>query len=176
MGEINEIVKILFGEYTGVQLFGYFWFFIVGYIIYGLTEASSRDKNSPSTPVKWSWKFWFLDNWRRYLTTVLCTYILFRFYTEVNGAAFTYFDAVTLGLVGDGIAATMKKKVKAIGADREQLMTENDARVLVAENKVEAKAVVVENKLEANTVKAEQDLVADELLVEQQNTANELKG
>ena len=34
------------------------------------------------------------------------------------------FDAISLGLIGDGIAATMKKRVKAIGADREKLMTE----------------------------------------------------
>jgi hypothetical protein len=121
---MSEIFKIIFGDFTWIQLFGYLWFFIVGYVIFGLTETSGRDVQSTATPVKWSWKFWFHDNWRRYLTTIMCTYVLFRFYTEVCGHPFGNFDAVSLGLIGDGIAATMKKRVKAIGADREKLMTE----------------------------------------------------
>ncbi len=118
---MNEFLKIIFGEVTWIQLFGYVWFFIIGYLIYGLTEATGRDEKSPHTPKKWSWKFWFYDNWRRYLVTILCTYVLFRFYTEVSGHPFGNFDAVSLGLIGDGIGATMKKRVKAIGGDREEL-------------------------------------------------------
>lgn len=121
---MNEIFKVIFGDFTAIQLFGYIWFFIIGYIIFGLTEGTGRDVQSPATPRKWSWIFWFYDNWRRYLTTVLCTYVLFRFYTEVSGHPFGNFDAISLGLIGDGIAATMKKRVKAIGADREKLMAE----------------------------------------------------
>jgi hypothetical protein len=120
---MNEIIKILFGEFTFAQLFGYLWFFIIGYIIYGLTEVTGRNPQSPATPVKFSWKFWFHDNWRRYLTTILCTYILFRFYAEVNGQTFTYFDAVTLGLIGDGIAATVKNRFKTVGGNRSGLTT-----------------------------------------------------
>jgi hypothetical protein len=119
---MDEILKIIFGDFTFIQLFGYLWFFIIGYLIYGLTEISGRDVQSPATPVKWSWKFWFYDNWRRYLTTVLCTYVLFRFYTEISGHPFGYIDAVTLGMIGDGVAATLKERVKAIGADREKLL------------------------------------------------------
>ena len=66
---MNEIFKIIFGDYTLVQLFGYFWFFIIGYIIYTLTEVIGRDKSGINTPAKWNFKFWFKDNWRRYLVT-----------------------------------------------------------------------------------------------------------
>jgi hypothetical protein len=118
---MGEILKVIFGDFTAIQLLGYAWFFIVGYFIYGLNEATSRNANSANTPVRWSWKFWFKDNWRRYLTTFLSTYILFRFYTEVSGHPFGYFDAVALGLIGDGIAATLKEKFKVIGGDREAL-------------------------------------------------------
>jgi hypothetical protein len=117
-----EIFKVIFGDNTWIQLFGYLWFFIIGYIIYGLTETTGRDVNSPNTPKKWSWKFWFYDNWRRYLTTILCTYILFRLSTEISGHPFGNTDALSLGLIGDGIAATVKKRVKLFGADREKLM------------------------------------------------------
>jgi hypothetical protein len=107
-----ELFEIIFGEgMTIYQLFGYLWFFVIGYLIYGLTETTGRDKFSNNTPRKWSWKFWFQDNWRRYLVTLLTTYVLFRFYNEISGHPFEYFDAVTLGLVGDGIGATVKKRV-----------------------------------------------------------------
>ena len=126
--EINELFQIMFGEgVTMIVMFGYMWFFIIGYFIYGLTETSGRDKESRKTPKKWSWRFWFRDNWRRYLTTVLCTYILFRFYTEISGHPFGNFDAVTLGLLGDGISATLKKRVKGLGNNqhRHEYMSEN---------------------------------------------------
>lgn len=116
--DTKELSEILFGNgITLTHMLGYVWFFIVGYVIYGLTETSGRDVKSKNTPEKWSWKFWFLDNWRRYITTFLCTYVLFRFYTEMSGHPFGYFDAVTLGLIGDGIAATMKKRINGIRND-----------------------------------------------------------
>lgn len=119
---MSEFFKIVFGDFTWIQLFGYLWFFIIGYLIYGLTEVGGRDVNSPNTPKKFSWKFWFYDNWRRYLTTILCTYVFFRFYTEISGHPFGNIDAVMLGLIGDGVAAKMKEKVKSLGAaDRPQL-------------------------------------------------------
>ncbi len=118
---MGEFFRIIFGEYTWLELFGYGWFYIIGYIIYGLTEISGRDVDSPNTPKKWSWKFWFNDNWRRYIITILCTYIYFRFYTQLSGHPFGYFDAVAAGLIGDGIAATLKDRVKAIAGNREEL-------------------------------------------------------
>jgi len=124
--DTKELSEILLGGVTITQMIGYVWFFIIGYFIYGLTETSGRDIKSKNTPEKWSWKFWFLDNWRRYITTFLCTYVLFRFYTELSGHPFGYFDAVTLGLIGDGIAATMKKRINGIGNDGLRNKTNNN--------------------------------------------------
>ncbi len=119
---MNEFLKHIFGDYTFVQLLSFGWFFFMGYLIYGLTETSGRDVQSKNTPVKWHWKFWFQDNWRRYITTILCTYVLFRFSIEFNGQPFRDFDALTLGLIGDGIAATLKNRVSALAGNREKLM------------------------------------------------------
>jgi hypothetical protein len=123
---MGEFFKTVFGEYTTIQLLGYLWFFFIGYVIYFLIEASGRDIYSKATPVKWSWKFWFFDNWRRYLATILCTYVLFRFYIEINGHPFDNFDAVQIGLLGDGIAATVKKRIGGIGLDRREYMNTYD--------------------------------------------------
>lgn len=119
---MGEFFTILFGDYSIAQLMAFVVFFVIGYVIYGLIETTGRDKLGTKTPKKWNWKFWFDDNWRRYLTTILCSFILFRFYSEISGHPFGNFDAVTFGLLGDGVAATVKKRIKGISADRETLM------------------------------------------------------
>jgi len=121
---MDGFLKIVFGEFTLLEILGYFWFFIIGYLIYGLTEVSGRDVNSPNTPKKFSWKFWFYDNWRRYLTTILCTYVFFRFYNEISGHPFSNFDAVILGLIGDGVAARIKERVKFLGKENRKQLTQ----------------------------------------------------
>ena len=121
---MNEIFKIIFGDYTFVQLFGYMWFFIIGYVIHTLTGVIGRDKSGVNTPAKWNFKFWFKDNWRRYLGTFLSTYIYFRFYIQFAGHPLTDFDALTIGLIGDGIGALLKHKIKLFSADRKKLMIE----------------------------------------------------
>lgn len=119
---MSEFVKIIFGEFTWMQLFAYAWFFVIGYLIYGLNETTARDVTSPNTPKKWSWKFWFFDNWKRYLTTILCSYVFFRFYNEISGHAFGYIDAVTLGMIGDGVAVSIKERLALFAKDREKIM------------------------------------------------------
>lgn len=119
---MSEIFEVIFGTYTQVQLFGYLWFLIIGYIIYGLNETTSRDTLSKATPRKWKWMFWVKDNWRRYLVTILTTYIMFRFYVEFVGHEFTNFEALMMGMIGDGIGATAKKRTAIVKANREKLM------------------------------------------------------
>lgn len=132
---MDEFFKIIFGDYTFIQLFGFFWFFIIGYIIYALTEISGRDVQCPATPVKWSWKFWFHDNWRRYLTTILCTYILFRFYVEFVGTPLNNFESLLMGLVGDGIGATAKKRISSVSADRKKIMESLNVDEVIIDDK-----------------------------------------
>lgn len=123
---IEDFIKHIFGGYELFQIMSFIWFFFIGYFIYGLTETSGRNIESKSTPKKWSWKFWYKDNRKRYLTSILCTYVLFRFYTEFVGHPMTDFEALMLGMIGDGIGATAKKRVKLVAGDREKLMKDSE--------------------------------------------------
>ena len=136
---MNEIFKIIFDDYTFIQLFGYMWFFIIGYVIYALTEVFGRDKSGINIPAKWNFNFWFKDNWRRYLVTFLSTYIYFRFYIQFVGHPLANFDAFTIGLIGDGIGALLKSKVKLFSADRKKLMIEYHADELKKVEKLKLK-------------------------------------
>jgi hypothetical protein len=172
---MNELLEIMFGDYTVVQLLGYLWFFVIGYIVYGLTETSGRNAQSQNTPKKWNWKFWFQDNWRRYLTTILCSYILFRFYIEISGHPFENFDAISFGLIGDGIAATAKKRIKAIGADREKLMMIYVADEIKSDNQIIADEIKSDQDFIADELKNKQKIVADGIIEDNKEIANEIK-
>ena len=119
---MNEIFKIIFGDYTFIQLFGFVWFFIIGYVINSLTETTGRDIKGKNTPEKWSWKFWFHDNWRRYVVTILSTYVLFRFYVQFVDTPLNDFEMLMMGLIGDNIGATAKRRIGIVKANREKLM------------------------------------------------------
>lgn len=121
---MEEILKIIFGNYTLLDLFGFVWFFVIGYVFYSLNETRKRDVLGLNTPQKWSWVFWFKDNWKRYLASIIATYILFRFYIEIQGHPFTNLEALLLGLIGDGIGANAKEKIDALKADRIKIMKE----------------------------------------------------
>jgi hypothetical protein len=176
---MDEFFNIIFGEYSAPELFGFLWFFLIAYIIYGLTEVSGRDKSSPNTPNKFSLKFWFKDNWRRYLVTILCSYMFFKFYMELSGHPFGNFDAVTLGLLGDGAAATIKKRVKAISGDREELTLhvkrEQVATELKSDQKDEAEAIAEDNKFIADELKDKQDAKAEKIVNEYITIAEDKK-
>lgn len=115
---IEFINETILGGYTLTDVLGYLWFFLIGYAIYGLNETSERDKQSKNTPKEWSWKFWANDNWKRYIVTILSTYIMFRFYVEIVGHEFSNFEALMLGLIGDGIGAKAKKRVAGLSGKR----------------------------------------------------------
>lgn len=118
----TNFINVIFGNYTFGELFGFVWFFLIGIVIYGLNETTKRDVKSQHTPQKWCWNFWWRDNWRRYLTTILSTYILFRFYMEFVGHPLSNFEALLMGLVGDGIGATAKKRLNVVAANRKRLL------------------------------------------------------
>jgi hypothetical protein len=88
-----------------------------------IDETESRDVSSKNTPEKWNWKFWYYDNWRRYLTTIFITYVFFIFYDDIVGHPLTNYDALMIGLIGDGIGATAKKRFDVIKSDRKVLLT-----------------------------------------------------
>lgn len=121
---MEEFKLAVFGAYSWGQLFGFTWFFILGYILYALDETADRDKKSPKTPDKWSWRFWFFDNWRRYIATFIFTYLFFRFFSEITVREISNFECTVYGMMGDGLATRVKARFNLFKANREKLLQE----------------------------------------------------
>lgn len=123
--------EILLNGYSLSQFLGYVFFFVIGYLLFSLDETSKRDRGSVTTPKRFSWKFWIRDNWRRYLTTILFTYVFFRFYENFTGHGLSNFEAIMVGLIGDGVAKTVKDRSKVLQANRTELLkSENPSNIV----------------------------------------------
>jgi hypothetical protein len=131
---MKDLLTAMFGTYSGSQMLGYLWFFIIGYIIYGLNETTGRDIESSNTPRKWNWKFFWKDNIKRYVLTLLTTYIIFRFYTNLSNQPLDYFNCFLIGYIGDSASKYLKDRVGFIQSNREELMKQHLNNELNKEN------------------------------------------
>lgn len=122
---MEELLTRLFGEYTIIDLIVFLWFMVLGYIYRALDETTLRNKESRNTPKKWSWVFWFKDNWRRYIVTIIATYIIFRFYLEIIGHELTEFEAFMIGLTGDNIGNSAKQRITSVKGNRDKMNSIN---------------------------------------------------
>lgn len=121
---MEELLFRIFGGYSFIDLIVFGFYILIGYCIRAFDETSMRDKTSSKTPKKWSWKFWYNDNYKRYIVTILSTFIFFRFYVEFIGHDLTELEALMIGLIGDDIGITAKERLKTFKKDRERFMEE----------------------------------------------------
>jgi H+/Cl- antiporter ClcA len=79
----------LAGIPVGVLVAG-FVFALIGVLLNALLKTAKRDPLSESSPVEFSWEFFWNDNVRRFLksaiTTTIVIFISLRFFKELTGS------------------------------------------------------------------------------------------
>ncbi len=81
--QFGQFIYLVTGT-TNFPWFGAMFFFaLIGQAIYLGVSASNRDVASPATPETWSSKFFIIDNWKRAATTILCIFVVIRFYPDL---------------------------------------------------------------------------------------------
>ena len=119
---MEKLMEMLFGSYDIWDLLGYSIFFVLGMFLYSYLEVENRNVQSTNTPKEWSWKFWVMDNWRRYIGSVVLIYIIFRFFIELTGNELSEFTALMMGFTGDGIVGMKKKSIKTLHRSRDKFL------------------------------------------------------
>ena len=122
---MEKLWLMLFGGYDIWELIGYSVFFVLGMFLYSYLEVENRNKLSNNTPKKFSWKFFYKDNLKRYFASVLLVYVLFRFFIEMTGQELNEFTAMLMGFTGDGVIGMKKKSIKGLNTNRDKLMKED---------------------------------------------------
>jgi hypothetical protein len=120
---MNDFSTVIFGQLSIGTFFGYVALMLIGTIINSAFDASTRDKQSSKTPVKWSWKFFIADNIKRYVGTALMLYVCIRFSDKIFGSEPIDWMMVVLGYNIDSIFVFVKNKTSILSADREKLLS-----------------------------------------------------
>jgi hypothetical protein len=120
---MEDFTNMLTAGYTWGQVLGYYFFMFLGIALYGLLEIKNRDVNSPSTPRKFNLKFWYRDNVKRYIATLMLLYIQFRFFEQITGNELGEYTSFLLGFSSDGIIGMQKKANNILNSDREKLLS-----------------------------------------------------
>lgn len=116
----QELLSYLIGEGSIAQLIGALIFgHFAAFVLY-LYRVQKRDPQSPRTPFKFSWEFFWCDNSRRILRTVFSIFLLVRFSREFLGAEQTMYGSVLIGLASDRLGKLMARKAKAHIPDDEE--------------------------------------------------------
>jgi len=118
---MEELKQMLLADYSIAQFLGYLFFMLLGVAYYSFLEIRNRNVDSKETPQKFSWKFWYRDNLKRYIGTLITIYVLFRFFPELTGNSLDEFTAFLLGFSGDGVVGLNKKSTKLLKQKRTKI-------------------------------------------------------
>jgi|SRR5690606_19441157 hypothetical protein len=82
----------------------------VGILFVLLLGTNLRDKRSPTSPEKFSWKYLWNDNTKRIAASIIATLVSLRFMTELTGWELNQWRSFCIGCAFDGIALFIKQK------------------------------------------------------------------
>jgi len=119
---MENLINNILGGYSAWQFISFVFFFLIGLAIYSVQETRERDIESKFTPKKFNFKFFILDNLRRFALAILLIYVQFRFFKELTGQELTEFTALLIGYAGNGISGFGKRNIKALQANRDKLL------------------------------------------------------
>lgn len=122
---MTEFLSLLLGTTSLPMFAALFTFAMVGVLINLLFHATTRDQNSTDTPVQFSLKFLFTDNWKRIVLSVLLILVTIRFMSlffdiEVIGNNELYlFGSLVVGFIFDKLGEIFKERTSFLKVRRE---------------------------------------------------------
>ena len=109
MNTVNEVITELLGSYKASFYITYLLFLVIGILASLKFSSLSRDKSSPSTPFKFSWKFLVQDNLIRFLGSIAIVFLSIRLGEDLFGYIPTYTGATLMGLGFDQTLGLLQK-------------------------------------------------------------------
>lgn len=116
-----SIKAYIFGNMDFNMFVASLLFALVGVLISLLLHATTRDQNSESTPVKFSFLFMLKDNWKRILLSIILVIVTIRFLKELTGLELNMFFSLCIGLVYDKLAEYLKSKSDILKVNRTEM-------------------------------------------------------
>jgi len=119
---MEDFLRILFGGMSFGAFFGYITLCFIGVGISVFFDVKNRDVESKNTPRDFSFRFFVLDNLKRFIGVILAVYALVRFSTYLFPGEPIDWVMVSLGYNVDAIISANKKRIKLFEMDRSLIM------------------------------------------------------
>jgi hypothetical protein len=113
--------NFLLGDMTPAMFAAALFFALVGVIINLLLDATTRKPDSLDTPVRFSWQFLCIDNWKRTLLSLLLILVFIRFSQELTGLKPGMFVSLLVGFLFDKLSEFFKSKSDVLKINRQNL-------------------------------------------------------
>lgn len=123
---LHQIKALILGPVSLATYVAAEFFALIALVISLYASSKSRDANSASTPVSFSWLFLIWDNLKRIIVGQLVLFLLFRFASELigkelnMGVAMGAGFALSIGL--DQTIQWLKNKFSFFQMDREKMI------------------------------------------------------
>lgn len=101
MMQIKVYLAEILGDKPVAIWLASFTFIIIGVIVSLRLSASKRNRDSKTTPYRFTWKFLFRDNISRFIGSVFVAFSIVRFGEELFNFHFGNFGCFLLGLCFD---------------------------------------------------------------------------
>ena len=118
---MNDFLTSLLGDLSAGNWMAYLFFATLGVLVASWTDIKARNKTSLSTPKKFSFSFFFQDNFKKFVVTIILIYINFRFWEQITATELSEYSAFLAGLTSDSISNLTKKNVKQLQTNRKKL-------------------------------------------------------
>ena len=110
---VRQIMIEILGSMTHIQLVTSYVFVLIGLFIKWYFTASQAIRYNKETPSKFSVAYWWHNNRHKitaFFASLVIVFVSIRFPHEILGMEWSYFYALTVGLLFDYVVDTLKKR------------------------------------------------------------------
>jgi hypothetical protein len=111
---VAQVKAQITGDLNLSQFLAALFFSAIGVLISLLFHANTRDPNTTTSPVKFSWLYLLRDNWKRIILAFLLICVTLKFLPELTGLKLNMFYALCIGLAWDKLAQYLQSKTDII--------------------------------------------------------------
>jgi hypothetical protein len=115
---MKDFTATLLGNQSASAFAALVFFALLGALLSMLLHTTRRDVLHSATPIRFSWRFFIQDNWKRAITSLILIYLALRFTPEIFGIEVNEFWAIAIGLCNDKLAELIKNKTNILGSKK----------------------------------------------------------
>jgi hypothetical protein len=109
LGFWAEFNQLLFGRMTAAYMTVALIFIVFGAALMMYINVLQRDRESDSTPYRFSWQYWIRANWWRPMANIAVSFIAIRFFREFTGMKVNMFFCFCIGLAFDYVLIMLRE-------------------------------------------------------------------